>query len=89
MIDEHEITHWRVDKRIPIALLITLFLQIAAAIIWATQLNARVDTLEHEAGESSGFGEKLARIDERLQNMKQDMESIKYAVGITGNRLVK
>mgnify|MGYP001228416554 FL=1 len=65
MINEPEITSWRVDKRIPIALLMTLFLQLAAAIIWATQLNARVDTLEHEATETSGFGEKLARIDER------------------------
>lgn len=86
MIDEHEITHWRVDKRIPIALLVTLFLQIAAAIIWATQLNARVGTLEQEVVGTSDFGEKLARIDERLQNMKQDVEFIKREVGSVGNR---
>ena len=81
MMDDAEITNWRVDKRIPIALLMTLFLQIAAAIIWATQLSARVDTLEHEASETSGFGEKLARIDERLQSVKQDVEFIKREIG--------
>jgi Tfp pilus assembly protein PilO len=86
MIDEHEIAHWRVDKRIPIALLVTLFLQIAAAIIWATQLNARVGTLEQEVVGTSDFGEKLARIDERLQSVKQDVEFIKREVGSVGNR---
>ncbi len=78
MKQENEITHWRIDKRIPIALLITLFLQIAMAIIWATQLNARVDSLEEKAGYSADFGEKLARIDERLQAVKQYMEDIKH-----------
>lgn len=78
MRKENEITHWRIDKRIPIALLITLFLQIAMAIIWATQLNARVDSLEEKAVYSSDFGEKLARIDERLQSVKQYMEDIKH-----------
>lgn len=84
-MNKEETANWRVDKRIPIALLLTLFIQIAAAIIWATQLNARVDNLEQEAGESVGFGEKLARIDERLQNLKQDVEFIKREVG-GGNR---
>ena len=88
MMDNEEITHWRVDKRIPIALLLTLFIQIAAGIIWATQLNARVDNLENEAGASAGFGEKLARIDERLQNLKQDMEFIKREVSVS-NRFGK
>lgn len=89
MIDEHEITHWRMDKRIPIALLITLFLQFVSAIIWATQLNARVGTLEQESAGAADFGEKLARIDERLQGLKQDMEFIKREVGIVGGRVNK
>jgi hypothetical protein len=82
MINEHDITNWRVDKRIPIALLVTLFLQIGAALVWATQLDSRVGTLEHELIGTAGFTEKLARIDERTLGMKQDIESIKYAVGI-------
>ncbi len=89
MIDEHDITNWRVDKRIPIALLVTLFLQIGAALVWATQLNARVGTLELEVVGTSGFSEKLARIDERIQGMKNDIESIKYAMGIAGGRFIK
>lgn len=86
MIDEHDISNWRVDKRIPIALLVTLFLQIGAALVWATQLNSRVGALEHELIGTADFAEKLARIDERIQGMKEDIESIKFAVGIARNR---
>mgnify|MGYP003392969281 CR=1 FL=1 len=85
MMDKENITNWRFDRRIPIALLLTLFIQIVFGIVWATQLNARVDNLENEAGASAGFGEKLARIDERLQSLKQDMEFIKREVG-NGNQ---
>lgn len=89
MSSEQEITSWRVDKRIPIALLVTLFIQIATALIWATQLNARVGTLEQQVVGSSDVGEKLARIDERLQAVKQDVEFIKREVGIVNTRMNK
>ena len=89
MSAETEIANWRVDKRIPIALLVTLFLQIAIAIIWTTQLNARVDTLEQKAVYSSDFGEKLARIDERLQAVKQYMEDIRQEIRNVNGRLAK
>ena len=89
MSAENEITHWQIDRRIPIALLVTLFLQIAIAIIWTTQLNARVDTLEQKADYSSDFGEKLARIDERLQAVKQYMEDIRQEIRSVNGRLAK
>ena len=89
MTDDHEITHWRIDRRIPIALLITLFFQFASALVWATQLNARVGTLEQEGISMASFGERLARIDERLQSMKQDVEFIKHEIGGVGGRTSK
>lgn len=86
MINEQEITHWQIDKRIPIALLVTLFIQFASALIWATQLNARVGSLEQEVIGASSFGEKLARIDERLQGVKQDIEFVKHWMEKSGNK---
>ncbi len=75
------INRWQIDKRVPIALVATMLIQVAAALIWATQLNARVDTLEVQAVSSADFGEKLARIDERVQAMKQDTDYIKRSLG--------
>lgn len=86
---EHENIQWHFDKRIPIALLITLFLQIAAAIVWTTQLNARVYTLEKQAVDTSDFGEKLARIDERLQAVKQYVEDIRQEIRTANVRFAK
>jgi uncharacterized coiled-coil protein SlyX len=34
---------WHLDKRIPIALIVTIFLQTAFAVSWVTSLSARVD----------------------------------------------
>jgi hypothetical protein len=80
-------SNWRVDRRIPPALLMTLILQVSAGIVWAAQLNARVGALENQAVSASGFGEKLARIDERLQGMKQYMEDIKHQIEFVSGRL--
>jgi hypothetical protein len=89
MKNESEAAHWQIDRRIPIALLITLFFQFASALVWATQLNARVGTLEQDGVGMADFGEKLARIDERLQGMKQDVEFIKNEVGGVRSRFFK
>jgi hypothetical protein len=76
---------WQLDRRIPIALLATLIMQFAAALIWASRLNARVETLEIHAEHSHDLSEKLARIDERVQAMKQDTDFIKQSI----NRITK
>ncbi len=75
---------WQLDRRVPIVLLLTLFMQFVAALIWASQLNARVETLEIQAGHSYDLGEKLARIDERVQAMKQDTDFIKQSINRIG-----
>ncbi len=77
------------DKRIPIAIVLSLFLQFAAAIIWATRLDARVITLEQQSAGSQGYGEKLARIDERITALQQDTSSIKHGLENLTNRLLK
>lgn len=84
-----EVGRWRIDRRIPIALLATLIFQIAAALVWATQLNARVGTLEQQVVGTADFGEKLARIEERLQSLKQYMEEIKREIGRANGGVLK
>ena len=39
---------WHLDKRVPIALIITMFLQMAAGIWWASQLNSDVNFLKNQ-----------------------------------------
>jgi cell division protein FtsB len=88
-IKQEDISHWRMDKRIPIAIVLSLFLQFAAAIVWGAKLDARVVSLEQQGAGSIGFGEKLARIDERLNAVQQDTNSIKHEIETLTNRVFK
>lgn len=88
MISLHE-NSWRIDKRVPLAVIVAMFLQIAGILVWATRLDARVDGVEKRQVGEAAFGEKLARIEERLENMKQDVGSIKRETEKLAERLLR
>ena len=68
---------WRFDKRIPVALFISIILQMGGALIWASQLDARVNQLEQNTLADSGLGEKFARLEERLDSLKQNLAGMR------------
>src|SRR4051812_31142529 len=53
MSDPHE-GAFRI-RRIPLTIVLTLLLQLAGALIWVTQLDARVEKVEQQASGSSGM----------------------------------
>lgn len=65
-------THWTVDKRIPLALIFTLGTQTAAAIWWASGMSARVEQTEIRvtALEAQRAGERLAVLESRIGDVK-------------------
>ena len=64
-------------RRIPLAVIITLLVQCIGAVIWATQLDARVAAMEEQSVSTVVLNEKFARLEERLDNMKQDLSGMK------------
>lgn len=77
---------WKLDRRIPVAFILAIFLQFAGAIIWATELDARVSQIEKQNMGAAALYEKLARIEERMDYMKQDVASIKRQLDRFGDR---
>ena len=59
---------WKLDRRIPLAVIIMLILQIASALVWATQLDARVSNMEHQSISIISVNEKFIRLEERLDH---------------------
>lgn len=68
---------WLIERRIPMALLVTLCVQIATALIWATQLDARVSHVEQQGMGAVTMGEKFARLEERLDFLKQNITTMR------------
>jgi len=62
-MSEQSENHWHVDKRVPIALILTLAVQTLAMGIWVGSINARVDGLEEENRNSQDFQARLIRIE--------------------------
>lgn len=46
MTDQSEKEHWTVDKKIPLALVITLLVQTGGVVWWSSQLSSRVNMIE-------------------------------------------
>ncbi|QEN88239.1 hypothetical protein FZC33_18860 [Labrys sp. KNU-23] len=70
--------HWSVDKKIPLALVITLLIQTGGVVWWSSQLNSRVTVIEErnlklevEIGKlkdgSSEVRERFARAETTMQ----------------------
>lgn len=79
---------WKIDRHIPVAVILTLLIQVGGVLIWATQLDARVSGIEQQAISSNTLNEKFARLDERLDNMKQDIAGIKRQLDKLTDRLL-
>jgi len=69
--------HWKLDRRIPVAVVIALFMQMMGAIVWATSIDARVNQIEQNTMGGAFASEKFARIEERLEHLKEDIVIIR------------
>ena len=76
-------------KQIPWAIVFTLLMQFIAVIVWATQLDARVGTMEQQSVSTSSLHEKFARLEERLDHMKQDLSGMKRQLDRLTERLLR
>ena len=76
-------------RRISLALVMTIVVQVASILIWATQLNARVNGMEQQCAATGALSEKFARLDEHLDGMKQDLSGVKHQLDRLTDRLLK
>ncbi len=79
--------NWRLDRRIPAIVILTLVIQMSGIIIWATELNARVYAVEQQSISSAVLNEKFARLEERLDAVKQNIEATRRDVEHINNML--
>jgi hypothetical protein len=75
--------------RMPMALIFTLLMQAAVILIWATQLDARVNGVEQQMLGNHGLNEKFAKLEERLDDVKQGMGDIKRQIEQLTQNLLK
>src|SRR3546814_15995778 len=70
---------WHLDRRVPLALILALTVQTGGIVWWAATLQAngealqsRVEKLEAQASSGLQIGERIARLEERLEGVRSD-----------------
>lgn len=79
-------SRWHWDRKVPIALIVTLVLtfagQSATALWWASKMDTRVEALERQtmtaAPTSAEQGTRLTRVETRLEAVQEGISEIKF-----------
>jgi hypothetical protein len=70
---------WKVDKTVPLALVLMVAAQTGGFVWWAAQISARVDYLEKSqvtAERAGRIEEKVSRLGDDISEMKTDLKAL-------------
>lgn len=80
VIDKSD-TNWHLDRKVPIALIMSLALQTAGIVWWGAKADARIETLERQSTTSAPTtaeqGTRLTRVETRLEAVQDGIAEIK------------
>jgi hypothetical protein len=79
MSDESE-KHWHLDKRVPLALIITIMMQTGGALWWASSLSERVSSLEREFTMRAPQADRLTRVEVKIEGVQEGITEIKRLI---------
>lgn len=68
---------WHLDKRVPIAMILALAMHAGATLWWAASLSERVNVLERYQTTSAPQSDRLTRVEEKIESIKEGITEIK------------
>lgn len=77
MSEETNDSKWHVDKRIPLALILTIVVQTGAGIWWISSLSERVNSLERDTLKTAPQAERIVRLETRMETIVEGISEIK------------
>ena len=76
MSEEERNESWHLDKRVPVAIIITMIIQLVGFGVLLGNIENRVATLETASTSRSTLPERIARLEERLISLQRVLERI-------------
>lgn len=71
---------WRLERKIPVTLVLAALAQLVALVAWATWLEARVTAMETGAHDLRGLSASFARLEERIEGVRQEISLLRREV---------
>jgi hypothetical protein len=75
--DMQQDRQWHLDKRVPIALIITMILQTMAVVWWAAKADNRLDNLEKAGSLGSTQAERIVRLETKMDSVADAVNDLK------------
>lgn len=73
-------SHWHIDKKVPLAFILTIFLQTGAFIWFGARLDHRVEALERESVSRIPQADRLTRVEVKLEGVQEGIVEIKRLI---------
>lgn len=70
------VRHWTLDKRIPIALLVTIAVQTGGVVWWASTISSRVTALESRQEATSDIPGRVIRLETIVPSLSDQLKAI-------------
>lgn len=80
MTEQTEDKQWHLDKRVPLALIVTILLQTGAAMWWASSLSERVNFLERQLNAAAPQADRLTRVEVKIEAVQEGISEIKRLI---------
>lgn len=73
-------TRWHLDRRVPLALILTIVIQTAGLVWWASSLSERVNSLERTRDMTAPQADRLTRVEVKVESIQQGVERIERLI---------
>jgi len=80
---------FRLDRRVPVALLFAFLLQTGGALFWAGSAAQRIVAVEQSSQANAGAIERVVRLEEQLKSVRQSLERIEGKIDRLGGDAAK
>ena len=71
---------WHLDRRVPLAMILAIIMQTGTFIWWASSLTERVNTLERERIATAPQGDRLTRVEVKVEGVQTSLDRIERLI---------
>ena len=84
--DRREAPHWEIERKIPVAMLLAILGNAFVTGWWAANTSARLTVVESAITTSAKMPEAVARLDEKMNALREDVGLVKEDIRRLGIR---
>lgn len=71
---------WHFDKRVPVALILTILLQTGGFFFWMGQISTRIENLEERVAFTARNNDRLTRLEAVLDNVNEGVNKLERKI---------